>query len=90
MATRTETIELAMNLFDSYDADNSGHLDVKEFKKIIKEVWGEVNKHYPVDEKHLNQLFTIYDSNGDNKISRKEFTKAMNDFVEPIYVNVKK
>lgn len=90
MATRTETVELAMSIFDSYDADNSGSLDVKEFKKIIKEVWAEVNKYYPVDEKHLNQLVTIYDSNSDNKISRKEFIKAMNDFVEPIYDHPKK
>ena len=79
-----------MSLFDSYDADNSGSLDVKEFKKIIKEVWAEVSKNYPVNEKHLNQIFTIYDGNNDNKISKKEFIKAINDFVEPIYINVKK
>ncbi len=79
-----------MSLFDAYDADNSGSLDVKEFKKIIKEVWAQVNKNYPVDEKHLNKLYTIYDGNNDNKISRKEFTKAINEFVEPIYIDIKK
>lgn len=90
MATRTETVELAMALFDTYDVDGSGSLDTKEFKKIIKEVFDEVRKNHPVDDKHLNKLFTIYDTNNDNKISRKEFTKAVNDFVEPIYIDVKK
>ncbi len=71
MATRTETVELAMSLFDNYDVDNSGYLDVKEFKKIIKEVWHEVNKNYSVDEKRLNQLFAIYDRDLNDKISRK-------------------
>lgn len=72
---------MAISLFDSYDADSSGYLDVKEYKKVVKEVLHEVSKTTSVDDKKLNQLFTIYDTNNDNKISRKEFTKAIDDFV---------
>jgi Ca2+-binding EF-hand superfamily protein len=71
MASREHIVEMAIQIFDSYDEDNSGSLETKEFKKVIKEVFHEVNKNYPVDEKKLNQLFTIYDSNADGKISRK-------------------
>lgn len=74
-------MELASNLFDSYDADGSGALDTKEFKSVLKEVLHEISKNTPVDEKKLNQYFTIYDTNGDSKISRKEFVKAIETFV---------
>jgi Ca2+-binding EF-hand superfamily protein len=62
---------MATQIFDSYDEDNSGSLETKEFKKVLKEVLHEINKSFPVDEKKLNQLFTIYDTNSDGKLSRK-------------------
>jgi Ca2+-binding EF-hand superfamily protein len=74
-------VQLAALLFDSYDADNSGFLDVKEFKKCLKEILHEINKTFSVEDKKLNQQFTIYDSNDDNKISRKEFVKTIENFV---------
>jgi Ca2+-binding EF-hand superfamily protein len=81
MANKAQITEMALSLFDSYDADSSGYLDVKEYKTIVKEVLHEVNKTTSVDDKKMNQLFTIYDSNSDSKISRKEFVKAIDDFV---------
>ena len=81
MASRNEIASMALNLFDSYDADNSGYLDPNEFKKVLKEVIHEVKKSFSVEEKKLNQLYTIYDSNSDNKISRKEFVKVIENFV---------
>lgn len=50
----------------------------------------EVQKSYPVDDNHLNKLFTICDSNNDSKLTRKEFAKAIDLFLEPIYIQVKK
>jgi Ca2+-binding EF-hand superfamily protein len=72
---------MAALLFDSYDADNSGFLDVKEFKKFLKEFLHEISKTFSVEDKKLNQQFTINDTNGDNKISRKEFVKTIENFV---------
>jgi Ca2+-binding EF-hand superfamily protein len=37
----------------------------------------------PIDEKKMNQTFTIYDKNSDNKISRKEFVKVVENFINP-------
>ena len=82
MASRDEIVSMAVNLFDSYDTDNSGFLDSKEFKKVLKEVIHEISKNYPIDESRLNKLFTIYDTNSDKKISRKEFVKVIEDFVQ--------
>ena len=39
MASRAEIVQAASTIFDSYDSDDSGSLDVKEFKKGIKEVF---------------------------------------------------
>ena len=71
MVSKADIAQMAFNLFDSYDKDNSGYLDQKEFRIIMTEVFHEVSKTYPVDQKHLNQTFTIYDSNSDSKLSRK-------------------
>lgn len=57
---------------------------------MAKEILHEINKTYSLDEKKLNQLYTIYDTNNDNKLSRKEFVKVIENFVEPIYIDVKK
>lgn len=71
MVSKADIVQMAYNLFDSYDSDNSGYLDVKEFKIVMKQVFGEVNKKQPIDDIYLNKAMMIYDSNGDNKISRK-------------------
>jgi Ca2+-binding EF-hand superfamily protein len=81
MASREQIVEMALSLFDSYDEDSSGYLETKEFKKVLKEVLHEISKTTSIDEKKLNQQFTIYDSNSDSKISRKEFVKVIENFV---------
>lgn len=52
----------------------------------MTEVFHEVNKAYSVDQAHLNKIFSICDANGDKKLSRKEFGKAVELFLEPIYI----
>ena len=90
MVSKADTVAMAYKLFEDYDADGNGYLEVKEFKKVLIQVFHEVNKNYPVDKQHLNKLFTICDTNGDNKLTRKQFGKVVEMFLEPIYVNVKK
>jgi len=36
-----------------------------------------------INEKKMNQTFAIYDKNNDNKISRKEFVKLVENFIDP-------
>ena len=71
MVSRADIVQMAYNLFDSYDTNHSGFLDVSEFKILMKQVFGEVNKTQPIDDIYLNKALMIYDNNGDNKISRK-------------------
>lgn len=89
MVSKADMVSMAYKIFDSYDEDGSNYLEPKEFKKVLKEVFHEVNKTYPVDEKRLNQLFTICDTNDDKKLTRKEFGKAIEMFLEPIYIKTK-
>jgi len=39
MVSKADMVEMAYKIFDSYDTDNSGFLDVKEFKKVLTEVF---------------------------------------------------
>ena len=89
MTTKSDYMAMAYKLFDSYDTDNSGLLSTEEFKKCLREMFGEVNKTYSVEEAHLNKIFTICDKNNDGKVSRKELGKAVELFLEPVYIKVK-
>ena len=89
MVSKADIVAMSFKLFDDYDTDGSGFLQPKQFRKVITQVFHEVNKNYPIDKAHLNRLFTIYDANGDNKLTRKELGKAIEMFLEPIYINVK-
>lgn len=90
MVSKADMVEMAYKLFDSYDKDNSGYLEPKEFKTVMTEVFHEVNKTHSIDKKHLDKLFSICDANGDNKLTRKEFGKSVELFLEPVYIDVKK
>ena len=88
MASKAAMVEVAYGIFDTYDENNSGYLQPPEFKKVMTEVFHEVNKNFSVDQAHLNKIFTICDNNDDKKLSRKEFGKAVEMFLEPIYIKV--
>ena len=40
MVSKADIVQMAYNLFDSYDSDKSGFLDIKEFKIVMKQVFG--------------------------------------------------
>ena len=86
MSTNSDISLMAMNLFDSYDKDNSGYLERNEVKEILTTVFAEVQKDYNIDEAKMNKMFSACDTNSDNKLSRKEFTKIVGLFLEPVYL----
>lgn len=90
MVSKADMVDMAYKLFDSYDKDCSGYLDPPEFRTVMTEVFNEVNKNYSVEKSHLNKVFTICDANSDKKLTRKEFGKAVELFLEPVYIDVKK
>jgi len=51
------------------------------------EVFADIDKTISVDDKKINEIFTICDINCDKKISKKEFQKVVDLFLEPIYTN---
>ena len=88
MVSKADMVQMAYALFDSYDKDGSGFLEPAEFRTVMTEVFHEVNKSYSVDKKHLDKAFTICDSNSDTKLTRKEFGKALELFLEPVYIKM--
>jgi len=77
---------MAYKLFDSYDKDNSGYLDRTEVKEIFTELFKEIQKNIDCSEAKMNKMFGACDTNSDNKLSRKEFTKILELFLEPVYL----
>ena len=53
---------------------------------MVKEVFCEINKNHPSNEDKFNKLFATYDANSDKKLSREEFGKAVEMFLEPVYL----
>jgi Ca2+-binding EF-hand superfamily protein len=88
MVSRADIVEMAYKLFDDYDKDCSGYLEPKEFRTVMTEVFHEVNKTYSVEKAHLDKVFSICDANTDKKLTRKEFGRAVELFLEPVYIKV--
>ncbi len=61
---------MANALFSDYDIDNSGFLQRSEVKKIIDTVFNEVSKTHPMDQNKSNKMFTTFDQNSDNKLTK--------------------
>ncbi len=88
MVSNTDISNMAYNLFESYDKDNSGFLEISELRIIIKELFKEVNPNTIISDERINKLFTSCDINGDKKLSRKEFGKTLALFLDPVYLNM--
>jgi Ca2+-binding EF-hand superfamily protein len=86
MCSREEIVEMGYKLFDSYDKDNSGFLDRKEVKEIFDELFKEIQKNMDCSAGKTDKMFGACDLNGDNKLTRKEFTKILELFLEPVYL----
>ena len=63
-------LQMSYQIFDSYDANQTGFLEPDEFRKVAKEVFCEINKNHPCSEEKFNKQFTTYDTNSDKKLSR--------------------
>ena len=77
---------MGYKLFDSYDKDNSGYLDRAEVKQIFNELFKEIQKNIDCSEEKTNKMFSACDANADNKLTRKEFIKIIELFLEPVYL----
>lgn len=58
-------------VFGEFDADNSGHIDASEIRKVCEKLGVEVS------QSDIDDLIKSADDNGDGKISYDEFKKAV-------------
>ena len=77
---------MGYSLFDDYDKDNNGSLDRAEVREIFTTLFKEIQKDKDCSEDKMNKMFTACDENADNKLTRKEFTKVLELFLEPVYL----
>jgi len=64
---------LLKRVFNMFDIDNSGAIDISELKKI----YGNLEHDTYEDDEFWEQLFLEVDNNGNGEISFKEFTELM-------------
>jgi len=62
-----------IDLFREMDTDNSGMIDIEEFKN------GLMNTGFGVTADELDRLFTNFDADGNNEIDYYEFLSALYD-----------
>eukprot|EP01106_Pelomyxa_sp_JSP_P000881 TRINITY_DN1128_c1_g1_i2.p1 TRINITY_DN1128_c1_g1~~TRINITY_DN1128_c1_g1_i2.p1 ORF type:complete len:189 (-),score=53.27 TRINITY_DN1128_c1_g1_i2:117-683(-) len=61
--------ELANKVFDSFDRDHSGWIDVREYLTLMGVIHGKSI------EAKLNASFDMFDANGDGSLSKEEVTQ---------------
>jgi Ca2+-binding EF-hand superfamily protein len=86
MCSKQDMINMANQLFDDYDANSNGSLERNEVKTIIQTIFNEVAKTHQIDEEKTNKMFTASDIDGDGKLSKEEFLKIVEMFLEPVYL----
>ena len=67
MSLSTNDAKKLKDLFDKYDDDHNGGLDIDEFKKFLTAVDEEF------DDEDLNELYAVFDKNHDGLLSFDEF-----------------
>ena len=77
----TDEVAHMRELFNATDADQSGHIDEKEFEALVKQLCGENSTPIP-SHKDLLAAFKEADTDGGGAVCMEEFTD--------LYIKVKK
>lgn len=71
--------------FTAFDKDCDGYLNVSEFDAICRALFrNDRGKVYGLPENQLQEVFSIFDLNKDNLISREEFIYCWNNWIKTI------
>ena len=63
----------ALAVFEQYDADGDGVLDLEEFRKLMEDLSQQKRGHRNVDDEMLAATFSLLDDNQNNMIEPDEF-----------------
>ena len=74
--------ELIKQIFDEYDVDGNGHIDLQEMTKIVKSIYNMMGPNqvamdaYESPEARAEGIFRRMDVNADGRVERQEFVKC--------------
>jgi Ca2+-binding EF-hand superfamily protein len=80
--TNLSTGKLLDVIWERYDLDGNGHLDIKEAKEFIQEFLKMGKDAQNMTEEKYNAIFALIDQNNDGKIDKEEmkiFMKAVRE-----------
>ena len=71
----SELDEIIEEVWKVYDNDNNGYLDKKEARMLFKDIYEAQGQK--LDNKELNRIMQIIDSNGDGRMDKHELKKIL-------------
>lgn len=72
--------------FHAFDKKGTEKLDLSDFKLLCQVLFQNANgMSYPVKEKHLKEMFDVFDKDSDGFIDRQEFSLCWDPWIKTIY-----
>lgn len=68
--TKEELTSMVDKVFEKYDTNKNGFLELEEFKVLFKDRFGKVSKAKPSFEELFDSVLAKIDKNKDGKISK--------------------
>jgi len=75
--TTEERMAASYAIFDHYDDDRSGEIDVNEMKQLISDYMGRRGRLYAPSESEVKSLMRSLDQSGDMLLDRDEFQRFL-------------
>ena len=75
--TMEERMAASYAIFDHYDEDRSGEIDVNEMKQLISDYMGTRGRLYAPSESEVTSLMRSLDQSGDMLLDREEFQRFL-------------
>ncbi|CAB4057732.1 unnamed protein product [Lepeophtheirus salmonis] len=71
--------------FKAFDKDEDNNLNISEFSSLLKALFrNDKGKPYSVDEQMCNDIFNIFNRQGDGSMNKEEFAFCWNNWVKKI------